>query len=398
MLSVNDAIAAILDGASPLGAETVALSDIPGRVAAEDVFARMTQPPFPASAMDGYAVRFSDARPGAALTVIGEAPAGAPFAGKVGPGDAVRVFTGAVMPEGADHVVIQEDVRRDSGRIIIEETQDQPRHIRAAGVDFSEGDLLAKAGDIFNDVCGSIFAAANIDRAPCIKRPRVALFANGDELKNPGEALRPGEIINSNHYALTAMIGSWGGEPAYLGCAPDDEDAIARMFERAANADIIVPVGGASVGDYDYVKSAFRKRGGAVSFEKIAVRPGKPTWFGALGGARVVGLPGNPASAIVTAALFVRPLVLRLGGRQDHRFTRKAVTATPLPENGKRETYLRGFTKGGAGPLPAVSAFDNQDSSLLSPFATCDALIRRPPNAPACEENAEVEIIPFLSD
>ena len=395
MLSVNDAIAAILDGASPLSAEPVALPDVPGRTAAENIPARMTQPPFPASAMDGYAVRFCDVRPRAALTVVGEAPAGAPFDGTVGAGEAVRIFTGAVVPEGADHIVIQEDVRRDHDRIVIEEAQDKPRHIRAAGVDFSQGDLLAKAGDIFNNACGSIFAAANIDRVSCVKRPHVAIFTNGDELKEPGGALQPGEIINSNHYALTAMIGSWGAKPAYLGCAPDDEDAIARMFTDAAGADIIVPVGGASVGDYDYVKSAFRKLGGDICFEKVAVRPGKPTWFGALGNARVVGLPGNPASAIVTAALFIRPLALRLGGRIDDQLTHKAIAETPLPENGRRETYLRGVISRGAGPLPCVSAFDNQDSSLLSPFATCNALIRRLPGAPACEKGEEVDVVPF---
>lgn len=392
MLSVDDAIAAILEGAAPVGREDVSLQRCTGRIAAQDVHAALTQPPFAASAMDGYAVRSVDMAPGATLTVIGEAPAGLPFEGDVGVGQAVRIFTGAPVPVGADHVVIQEDVRRDGAMITITEPQSPPRHIRAAGIDFKNGDKLVSADDVLHEIHGSILATANLVGVQVYRRPRVALFSNGDELKEPGADLKPGEIINSNHYALGAMIEKWGGDVDYLGCAADTEAAIIGMFESARRADIIVPVGGASVGDYDYVKSAFAKAGGEMVFDKIAVRPGKPTWCGALGEGRLVGLPGNPASAIVTAALFVQPLVRRLAGRQWSAPFATARLVQSLNANGRRESYLRAVaaqTADGYEVRPAV----NQDSSLLFPFVEANALIRRPVDAPACDVGDDVEIV-----
>ncbi len=397
MLSVDDAIAEILAGAAPLGGEIIPLDRIYGRVAAVDIRARLTQPPFSASAMDGYAVRFEDAQKDVRLNVIGEAPAGAPFTGAVGAGEAVRIFTGGPVPDGADHIVIQEDVTRKDNYIIINEDQERPRHIRPAGVDFKEGDKLVRAGEIFHEIHGAIIAAANIAEAAVLRRPRVALFSNGDELMEPGAALKPGQIINSNHYALTAMIQNWGGETEYLGCAADDEAAIRSYFERAQTADIIVPVGGASVGDYDFVKSAFRVLGGEIAFEKVAVRPGKPTWCGKIGNARVVGLPGNPASAIVTAALFVQPLVRLLAGNHGDQAVKstKAVLAAPLKANGARETYLRASLQRADDGVVRVTAAANQDSSLLSPFTTADVLIRRPINAPAAAAGDQADIVPL---
>ncbi|MEZ5893594.1 MAG: molybdopterin molybdotransferase MoeA [Parvularculaceae bacterium] len=388
MLSVEEAIAVILNGAAPIGAEDVFLSSLNGRIAAEDIRAKITQPPFNASAMDGYAVRFADVAHCAQLNVIGESPAGAPFAGKVSKGEAVRIFTGGAVPSGADHVVIQEDVTRKDDVIVIMETQDSPRNIRPAGVDFKQGDVLAKKGERLHEIHGAIFAAANIARVPVMRHPKVAIFSNGDELKEPGEALKPGEIVNSNHYALTAMVERWGGEAVYLGCAPDDEDAIREFFRKGAAADVIVPVGGASVGDYDYVKSAFAKEGGEPRFSKVAVRPGKPTWCGTLGKARIIGLPGNPASAIVTAALFLQPLVRRLAGEVWSAPFAKAKTAKPIEKNGGRESYLRAVVQDGV-----ASPADNQDSSLLAPFARANALIRRAAHAPAVEAGAEIEIV-----
>ncbi len=388
MLSVEEAIAAVTESAGPLGAEEVGLSALAGRIAAQDVIARLTQPPFSASAMDGYAVRFAGMKAGARLKVIGEAPAGAPFAGSVGVGEAVRIFTGAAVPQGADHVVIQEDVTRDGETIALNEAQERPRNIRAAGIDFREGDVLAKAGERLHEMHGAIFAAANIASVSVYRRPKVVVFSNGDELMEPGAILEPGQIINSNHYALSAMIGAWGGEAVYLGCASDNEEAIRGYFQRGADADVIIPVGGASVGDYDYVKSAFAKEGGEIRFEKVAVRPGKPTWCGALKGARVVGLPGNPASAIVTAALFAQPLVRKLAGETWAAPFAKARLAAPIGANGGREAYLRAQVKDGeAAPAP------NQDSSLLLPFAAANALIRRPAHAPALDVGAEIEFV-----
>lgn len=394
MLSVDDAIAAILDGAGPLPSETVALNELKARIAAEDIPARMTQPPFAASAMDGYAVRIADAIVGAELKVIGESPAGAPFAGKVGKGEAVRIFTGGAVPDGAGHVVIQEDVIREGAHVRIIEAQDAPKHIRAAGIDFKKGDMLAGAGEALHEIHGAIFAAANISEVSVIRRPKVSLFSNGDELAEPGAALKPGQIVNSNRYALAAMIKAWGGEPDYLGRAPDDEAAIGEFFRRGRGADIVVPIGGASVGDYDYVKSAFKNEGGEIIFEKVAVRPGKPAWFGRLGSARVVGLPGNPASAIVTAALFVQPLARRLAGERADGTPvfRKAELMTPLEENGARESFLRAEAAPTSNGL-TVFAAPNQDSSLLSPFAKANALIRRLPNAPAAAKGDMVEVV-----
>ncbi|MEL7485737.1 MAG: gephyrin-like molybdotransferase Glp [Pseudomonadota bacterium] len=389
MISVDDALDKILGGVNALPSETVGLSACVGRVAASDVVARITQPPFAASAMDGYAVRFADMAIGAALAVIGEAPAGAPFDGSVGAGEAVRIFTGGVIPPGADHILIQEDAAADGASITVTAEQSAPRHVRSAGVDFLEGDRLASAGARLHAIHGSIFAAANIGAVDVVRRPVVALFANGNELKDPGEKLSAGEIINSNHYALSAMIEAWGGVPEYFGCAPDDPDAVVAMFNNARRADIIVPIGGASVGDHDYVKSAFDAAGGALVFSKIAVRPGKPTWFGGLDGAFVLGLPGNPASAIVTAALFLQPLVRRLGGRDGDRVFLAATLAARINANGPREHYMRAtMTEAGA-----VEPAPNQDSSLLSPFASADVLIRRQPQAPAAEIGDKVEIV-----
>ncbi len=388
MLSVEEAIAAILEDAAPLGAVAAPLTALTGRIVAEDIRAAITQPPFAASAMDGYAVRFAEVGVGAALRVIGEAPAGAPFAGKLGKGEAVRIFTGGVIPGGADHVVIQEDVTRSESQIIINQAQERPRNIRSAGIDFMQGDVLAKAGERLHEIHGAIFAAANLNVIPVRRRPKVAVLSNGDELVEPGATLMPGEIVNSNHYALCEMARSWGGEAAYLGCAPDTEQAIRDFFKRGRDADIIIPVGGASVGDYDFVKTAFAKEGGEVRFEKIAVRPGKPTWYGKLGEARVIGLPGNPASALVTAALFVQPLIRKLAGEQWSAPFAKALLAAPIGANGGRESYLRGSVKDGI-----VTPVANQDSSLLLPFATSNALIRRPVNAPALGAGDKVEFV-----
>ena len=408
MRSVEAALQDLLAGLAPLEGEMAGLEAIKGRVLGVDVCAAMTQPPFPAAAMDGYAVRFCDLEGGAlSLNVIGEAPAGTPFEGAVGAGQAVRIFTGGVVPDGADHVVIQEDVERDGDVIAIKEPQNAPRHIRPAGVDFKAGDLLAPAGTRLHAVHGSIFAAANVARVEVVRQPKIALFSNGDELREPGADLAAGEII-----------ADWGGAADYLGCAPDDEAALKTFFERGRDYDIIIPIGGASVGDYDYVKSAFAAVGGETIFEKVAVRPGKPLWHGRLGAARVIGLPGNPASAIVTAALFVKPVVQKLAGIMGAKadgvqaggavFERARLNA-PLKANGRREAYLRGVAAiSGAGEMAGaptsgksdegraslmVTPAGNQDSSLLSPFHEANALIRRPVDAPAASIGDVVEIV-----
>ena len=393
MLSVEEARSIILEDARQLGTKMVPLEDCAGYVAAMDIHARITQPPFSASAMDGYAVRFLDASKGATLNVIGEAPAGAPFVGSIEAGQAVRIFTGGVVPSSADHVVIQEDVTRDEAAIKINEAQSHPKNIRSAGVDFEKDDVLVNVGEVLHEIHGSILAAANIGLVPVVRRPKVALFSNGDELMEPGSALKPGQIINSNHYALSQLIRLWGGEPTYLGCAADTEQSIRSMFLRGQSADLIIPIGGASVGDYDFVKPAFRAEGGDIVFEKIAVRPGKPTWFGHMEEARIVGLPGNPASALVTAALFAQPLVRRLAGQgvESNGFE-KAILSEALKANGSREAYLRGELLAD-GSKEIVTPVGNQDSSLLRPFARANVLIRRTIDAPALAAGDMVEIV-----
>ena len=394
MLSVDDAISILLKDVARLDDERVALGELPGRVAAENVTARITQPPFAASAMDGYAVRVDDAGVGAVLNVIGEAPAGAPFEGTLEPGAAVRIFTGAAVPAGADHIVIQEDVTRDGDKITVNEAQTGARHIREAGIDFKKGDPLVEAGEILHEIHGAILAAANVADVAVIRKPRVHIFSNGNELREPGETPGPGEVINSNHYAVTALAESWGGASRYVGCAPDDERAVATFFEDAANADVIVPIGGASVGDYDFVKSAFRSVGGEISFEKIAVKPGKPTWFGRLGGARVLGLPGNPASAIVTASRFLQPLVRRLSGREDTETRPGAARLTSaIAANGPRESYLRAWAQPSQSGGLEVTPAQNQDSSRLFPFSNANVLIRRRAKAPNAAAGETVKIV-----
>ncbi len=395
MLSVEDALTQILKDAAPLPSETIPITDITGRVSAADVAAALTQPPFAASAMDGYAVRFADMGEGAKVRVIGEAPAGSHFAGEIAAGEAVRIFTGAAVPAGADHVIIQEDVERVGDEITVAEAQATPRTIRPAGVDFHRGDILLPKGARIHEIHGALLAAANLAEISVIRQPTIAIIANGDELMAPGAPLKPGQIVNSNHYALTAMARQWGAAPAYLGCAKDDEASVTNFFDQARDFDIILPVGGASVGDFDCVKSGFKSASGEIIFEKVAVKPGKPTWLGRLGDARVIGLPGNPAAAIVTAALFVQPLAKLLGGGQTSAgpVFHSARLAGPVPKNGRRESYLRADARAGAAGEVHVTAAANQDSSLLSPFATANALIRRLPDAPALGAGEEVEIV-----
>lgn len=398
MLSVPQAHEEILNGVVALGSETVALDQLSGRTAGVDHLAKITHPPFAASAMDGYAVKFTDIKKDSKLMIIGESKAGGSFEGVLQNGTAVRIFTGATVPIGADHVIIQEDVVRESNTITVVKHQLRPRNIREAGVDFKKGTLLARAGDKLNDIHGALFAAANLVGGICVKKPNVLIFSNGDELKPPGSTLAPGEIIDSNRYALSALIRSWGGTTEFLGCAPDEGQAIEDMFNRARTADVIIAIGGASVGEYDFMRTGFEAVGGKIIFHKVAVRPGKPTWFGALGRSRVIGLPGNPASAIVASTLFVRPCIQKLAGGTGDVIYQQAVTTNALPENGSRETYLRAkrsFTKD---HVLTVTDFHNQDSSLLSTFATCDVLIKREPFAPMSQAGDKVMFVPLVCD
>ncbi len=373
------------------GIETVSIMAALNRVLASDVIARHTQPPASMSAMDGYAVRGEGLKPGNSYSVIGESAAGHPFSGTVGGAEAVRIFTGSVVPEGADHVVIQEDVRRDSDAITICEGVGKSTHIRQAGIDFKEGQVLLKSGVQLQPRHLSIIAASNNPSVDVIRRPRVAILSNGDELRPPGSQLRSGEIIASNEYTLAALISAWGGEPINLGIAPDDPSRIRNMIADAEGVNVFLPVGGASVGDHDHMKPVFADLGFESVFSKVAIKPGKPTWFSKQGQVSVLGLPGNPASALVCAHLFLRPLLSSYLGLDDTRQWCAARLTRPLSANGRRENFLRGRLRYQPDGTIEVDPAVNQDSSLLSPFIDADVLVQRRADAPAAEAGSMVD-------
>ena len=359
-------------------AQRAPLGGLIGATLARDIIANVTLPPHNASAMDGYAAKFSDcSEAGDTLTVIGEAPAGTPFAGEVISGTCVRVFTGSVIPPGADTIIIQENADRNGKTLTVTAPSPVPRHIRKAGIDFMAGDVLARKGDVVTPAHIALIAAGNHDGAMIYRRPRVAVIANGDELRAAGSDLAPGQIINSNPPFLAALITAWGGVPILPGIAGDNVEAILAMIDTVKDADIIVPVGGASVGDHDHMRRAFTKAGLSMIFEKIAVKPGKPTWFGTLGTTRVLGLPGNPASAAVCTHLFLRPLMTG----QSPAKTQARLTL-PAPANGPRENYFRARVSAEPDGL-CVTPFPKQDSSLITPLSKANALIRLAPHAPA---------------
>ncbi|MCI4646382.1 MAG: molybdopterin molybdotransferase MoeA [Hyphomonadaceae bacterium] len=363
--------------------ETLPLQACKDRIVARDVCARLTHPPAAMSAMDGYAVRFQPGLDEAPLRLIGEAAAGAPFSGMVETGECVRVFTGSVIPDGADHVVIQEDVRREGETVWIEAGQEQPRNIRPAGVDFREGDVLLTAGSRIRAAHLSICAAANHASLTLRRRPRVGLLTNGDELRPPGSPLQPGQIIASNEYALMGLIAEWGGEPVNLGTAKDDPEDIRERIETAGDLDVFVPVGGASVGDHDHMKTVFTEVGFESVFSKIAIKPGKPTWHSRRKSQCVLGLPGNPASALVCAHIFLRSLVQRLLGQETEDQWVRGKLTTGLSPNGAREAFLRGTLGVLDDGALTITPASNQDSSLLRPFVTADVLLHRASGAPA---------------
>lgn len=397
LLAVADAQARLLDGVAPVEAETVALAEANRRVLAEDLVATRTQPPFAASAMDGYAVRHADLALDVALRLVGEAPAGRAFAGTVDAGECVRIFTGAPLPAGADTVLIQEDaaVAADGG-IRPTEIPAPGRNVRAAGLDFAAGDRLLRAGQRLDYRALALAAAMNHATIPVRRRPRVAILATGDELVEPGATPRPDQIVASNAHAIAALVEDLGGTPLPLGIAPDRADIIAARAVAAveARADVLVTLGGASVGDHDLVQRALAGEGLQLGFWKIAMRPGKPLMSGRLGPTRVLGLPGNPVSSLVTAILFLKPLLRALLGEPTlFDPEREAILAGDLKPNDRRQDYLRARIVDWRDGLPVVEPLALQDSSMLSSFAAADCLIVRPPNAPALAAGAGCRIV-----
>lgn len=386
LLPVSEALQRLLDGASPIARqETVSLHDAAGRVLADDIAARLTHPAFDNSAMDGYAGRHEDFREvGAVLSVIGESAAGLGFRGSVGPGMVVRIFTGAPVPQGADTILIQEDAERLNGnRIRTTFAPERGRHIRPKGQDFSTGDIVLRRGAILDAGRLTVAAGMNHPTLPVHARPRVAILATGDELREPGSVPGPDQIIASNTYGVAAIARDNGAAIVDLGIVADDKAAIAKAVESAqkAGADVLVTLGGASVGDHDLVQSALVECGMTLDFWQIAMRPGKPLMVGRLHGMTVLGLPGNPVSSLVCSLLFLEPLVRHLGSMPRLDRSLRVRAATALPANDKRQDYVRaGLRRDADGELLA-EPFSRQDSSMMQVFAKSDCLIIRPPFA-----------------
>jgi molybdopterin molybdotransferase len=401
LLPVADALARILTTAErPLEPENVALADALGRRLAEDLAARRTQPPLAVSAMDGYAVRAADiAQTPARLKVLGVSAAGHGFAGSVGPGEAARIFTGAPVPDGADTILIQEDAKAEDGFVTALASEPLGRYVRRAGLDFAAGDVLLKAGRRMGPAELALAAAMNHATLSVVRRPRVAILATGDELVSPGAEPGPDQIVASNNFAVGAYARQAGAEVIDLGIASDDFPALEAAIRRARDlkADVLVTLGGASVGDHDLVQTALTREGMELGFWRIAMRPGKPFMHGRIGDMRILGLPGNPVSAIVCAVLFLAPLVRALSGDADAGAdaTRPALLGADLPENDQRQDYLRATLSGLEDGKPVVTAFTRQDSSMLGVLASAHALIVRPPHAPAAKAGEPCRYIPL---
>lgn len=398
MLSVEQALERILGAMAPLPAEQIGVADGMGRVLAQDIVARRTQPPMAMSAMDGYAVRAADlVQVPVKLRIVGQAPAGAAWPGTLGEGEAVRIFTGGPVPDGADAVVMQENTETGDGTVTVLESAPPGHFIRAAGLDFREGDVLLPAGRLLTARDVALAAAMNTPWIMVHRRPRVAILVTGDEIVMPGDPVGPDQIVSSNSLGMAAMARVFGGEPYLLGIAPDDREALAAMAGGAKGADLLLTSGGASVGDHDLVQNVLGEIGFELGFWKIAMRPGKPLIFGHVGDTPVLGLPGNPVSALVCSILFLRPALARMQGLTEAAAGNgpTARLAEPLAENDGRQDYLRGALSNDANGEMTVTVFARQDSSMLNMLAQADCLVVRPPHAPPAAAGERVPIIPI---
>ncbi|MEM9031637.1 MAG: gephyrin-like molybdotransferase Glp [Pseudomonadota bacterium] len=388
MISVEAALGHLFDLVSPLGTEAVPLGAASGRVLAQPVTAYRDQPPFPTSVMDGYAVRSTDIRPGAVLRVVGEAAAGHEWSGALAPGAAVRIFTGAPVPSGADRVLIQEDATRDGETITVGSDPDTALYIRAAGTDFRVGDRIMaprrlKPSDLV------LAAAMNAPHVICSRKPDVVVMSTGDELVMPGARPRPDQIIASNAFGLAALLENEGAVVRRLPIARDTCESLDTAFDLARGSDLIVTIGGASVGDHDLVKDVAQTRGMTPSFYKVAMRPGKPLTAGMMGDTPLIGLPGNPVSAMVCGIIFVRPTLRAMMGLPAQAApSHSATLASDIGPNGPREHYMRALLDG-----DAIRPFERQDSGLMGILAEANALLVRAPNAPTLRAGSRVDYV-----
>ena len=394
MISVEEARGRILADLAPTAAEIVPLAAAWGRVSAAPVAARLPQPPQDVSAMDGYALKAADGSLGAELDVVGSAPAGHPWDGTLGTGQALRLFTGSFVPAGADSILLQEDATRADALVTVNEAVVAGRHIRRAGQDFARGDVLVPRGKRLTARDIGLIAAGNHPWVAVHRAPRVAILATGDEIALPGEPIPPGGIVSSNSHALAALVRAAGGEAVVLPIAADDRASIAAAADGAKTCDIMVTTGGASVGEHDLIQEALGTRGLIIDFWKIAMRPGKPLIHGRLGDVPLLGLPGNPVSSLITAILFLVPALAVLSGLPAAPPPlSQAKLGADLPANDHRADHLRARLTLDADGTPVVTAFGRQDSAMLRVLAESDALILRPPHAPAAAAGAIVPIV-----
>ena len=397
MISVEEALSRLLEPLSALPPEQISLVDGLGRVLAEDVAARRTQPPFAVSAMDGYAVRAGDlAAVPVELRIVAEVPAGAGFGGLVGAGEAARIFTGAPLPAGTDTIVIQEDTQRDGDRVRVLEGAPRGRYVRREGLDFVEGEVLLRSGRRLTARDIGLLAAMNRPWLFVHRRPRIGILSTGDEIVMPGDAIGPHQIVSSNSLSLAAFVAARGGVPISAGNAPDDPAALRRLAAATTGVDLLVTTGGVSVGEHDLVREALAVDGFELDFWQIAMRPGKPLMVGRYRGTPMVGLPGNPVSTLVCALLFLKPAFDRLSGVvAEIEAQATARLGVALSKNDRRQDYLRSRLARAADGTLEVFPFEVQDSSMMRLLAAADCLVVRPPHSPAVAAGTIVPILRF---